>query len=469
MIGQTKYIYSGTMAGVDINTLTIEQYLALSREKQAPGVVKPEIGGNVNFEIKSQFMRELRKETFSKNKNEDAHDHVDRVLNIVSLFSTREVTQVALLLRVFPFTLTRTAKRWVYRLTPGTVNTWDLFERAFIQRMTPTQALTTMQTMVDHSQKWHDRTSSRIIDSNSNTDGLAAIVRKLDNLGRDMKKLKENVHAIQVEEAKYGEFRHPAPFNGCNEAKYRVGPPGYYTRIDNRPPYGEKRPSLEELMNKHQEESIRRSAEMNEWIKKLQESVEINTRNQSVSLKNLETQIKQLTQELHSRATDETPSSSTRQCKVVNVDHETPSELNNLHGVYFLPNSEEGTTEDRQEQQVKNVKAEEYIPIKHLCKPIVQTYNGKVRMWPTRDPDKSICGGGVEIYKRTRVENLRIWDKVIQNEALNLDKDPMERSFDDYKWVFDLEIEQLADEYELGIGKKGHILEMIRKIVRMSK
>ncbi|GJU45456.1 hypothetical protein Tco_1202722 [Tanacetum coccineum] len=46
-------------------------------------------------------------------------------------------------------------------------------------------------------------------------------------------------------------------------------------------------------------------------------------------------------------------------------------------------------------------------------------------------------------------------------EALDRDKDPMERSFDDYKWVFDLEIEQLADEYEFGIRKKGHILDMI--------
>ncbi|GKE89345.1 hypothetical protein Tco_1566820, partial [Tanacetum coccineum] len=45
--------------------------------------------------------------------------------------------------------------------------------------------------------------------------------------------------------------------------------------------------------------------------------------------------------------------------------------------------------------------------------------------------------------------------------ALDPDKDLMEESFDDYKWVFDLEIEQLADEYELGIGNKGHILEMI--------
>ncbi|GJZ91935.1 putative reverse transcriptase domain-containing protein [Tanacetum coccineum] len=40
--------------------------------------------------------------------------------------------------------------------------------------------------------------STLSLSSNSNTDGLAAIVSKLDNLGRDMKKLKENVHAIQV-------------------------------------------------------------------------------------------------------------------------------------------------------------------------------------------------------------------------------------------------------------------------------
>nr|GFC54030.1 hypothetical protein [Tanacetum cinerariifolium] len=36
------------------------------------------------------------------------------------------------------------------------------------------------------------------LSSSSNTDGLAAIVSKLDNLGCDMKKLKENVYAIQV-------------------------------------------------------------------------------------------------------------------------------------------------------------------------------------------------------------------------------------------------------------------------------
>ncbi|GKA60954.1 hypothetical protein Tco_0760361 [Tanacetum coccineum] len=71
-----------------------------------------------------------------------------------------------------------------------------------------------------------------------------------------------NEEVKSIKEAKYGKFRQPSPF--INGAKYRIGPPGYYTRIDNRPPFGEKRPSLEELMNKHLEESTYRKAKMEE-------------------------------------------------------------------------------------------------------------------------------------------------------------------------------------------------------------
>nr|GEY01983.1 hypothetical protein [Tanacetum cinerariifolium] len=57
----------------------MEWYLELTRGNQASGLVKPEIEGNVNYEIKSQFMRELREDTFFENKNDDAHEHVERV------------------------------------------------------------------------------------------------------------------------------------------------------------------------------------------------------------------------------------------------------------------------------------------------------------------------------------------------------------------------------------------------------
>ncbi|GJS57931.1 hypothetical protein Tco_0652715 [Tanacetum coccineum] len=125
------------MAEGEIDNLTMEQYLALTRGNQAPGVVKPEIGGNVNFEIKVQVPARKRGDTFSREQNDDAHEHVERVLDIVSLFNIPGVSHDAVMLRVFPITLTGAAKRWVDRLPPGTVDSWDLLKKAFIQRYCP--------------------------------------------------------------------------------------------------------------------------------------------------------------------------------------------------------------------------------------------------------------------------------------------------------------------------------------------
>ncbi|GJR28072.1 reverse transcriptase domain-containing protein [Tanacetum coccineum] len=383
-------------------------------------------------------MRELREDTFFGNKNGDSPKHVERILDIVSLFNILGVSHDAVILRVFPITLTGAAKRWVDRLSPGTVDSWYLLKKAFIQRycppsktakkleeirnfkqegdetlyqawewyndlsyrcpthdinshqkvnifynglgtmnrqlldsqgsipgMTPAQALTVIQTMADHSQKWHDGSSSRNIDSSSNSKGIAAIVNTLYSLGRDMKKLKENVYAIQVgcqtyegahldkeyplkeeiksfEEVKYGEFEPSSPFS--NGAKYHVAPPRYYTRIDNRPSFREKRPILEELMNKHLEESTRRRAEMEECVKKLQENEKINTQNQSAFLKNLETQIEQLTKEFHAKTASEVNNSSFDQCKAVYTDKEAPlnNEINKPHEVSFVQEEDLG-------------------------------------------------------------------------------------------------------------------------------
>ncbi|GKE26432.1 hypothetical protein Tco_1441816, partial [Tanacetum coccineum] len=69
--------------------------------------------------------------------------------------------------------------------------------------------------------------------------------------------------------------------------------------------------------------------------------------------------------------------------------------------------------------------------------------------------------GHTNVNESVKKALLKSWVIDCFEEELDPDKNPRERSFDDYKWVFDLEIKQLADEYELGIGKKSHILEMI--------
>ncbi|GJY93680.1 hypothetical protein Tco_0509462 [Tanacetum coccineum] len=220
------------MAEGEIDNLTMEQYLALTRGNQAPSVVKPEIGGNVNFEIKSQFMRELREDTFSENKNNDAHEHVTRVLGPSSAI------QHSWSIPMMPSCCAKQLEETRNFKQEGDETLYQAWERYNdLLYKCPTHDINSHQkTMADHSQKWHDGTSNRNIESSSNFEGVAAIVSKLDNLGRDMKKLKKNVHVIQVgcqncggahldkdcplneevksiEEAKYGEFRRPSPFS----------------------------------------------------------------------------------------------------------------------------------------------------------------------------------------------------------------------------------------------------------------
>ncbi|GJS68391.1 hypothetical protein Tco_0682956 [Tanacetum coccineum] len=81
-------------------------------------------------------MRELREDTFFGNKNGLLRT-IDRVFSIVGLFNIPGVSKDAIMLRVFPSTLTGSAKRWVDRLALGTINTWDLLKKSFIQRYCP--------------------------------------------------------------------------------------------------------------------------------------------------------------------------------------------------------------------------------------------------------------------------------------------------------------------------------------------
>nr|GEX91666.1 hypothetical protein [Tanacetum cinerariifolium] len=90
---------------VDISALTIEWYLALIQNNNRLGVVKPKLGDDVEFEINSNFMRELRRKLFAGIDDEDAYEHVRRVLEIVDLFHFPGVTHDAVMLRVFPITL----------------------------------------------------------------------------------------------------------------------------------------------------------------------------------------------------------------------------------------------------------------------------------------------------------------------------------------------------------------------------
>ncbi|GJR92982.1 hypothetical protein Tco_0265156 [Tanacetum coccineum] len=151
----------------EIDNLTVEQYLALTRGNQAPGVAKPEIRGNVNLEIKSQFMRELREDTFFENKNEDIHEHVEYCPPSRTAKQLKEIHKFKQegdktlyqawerynnLLYKFPtHDVNNHQKINIFDKGLGALNRQLLNLQGPIPGMTHVQALTVIQTMADHS------------------------------------------------------------------------------------------------------------------------------------------------------------------------------------------------------------------------------------------------------------------------------------------------------------------------------
>nr|GEZ16400.1 hypothetical protein [Tanacetum cinerariifolium] len=81
------------MCDVDINMLTMEQYLALNRGNYALSVVNLRLGTII-----------------------------------------LGVSHDVIMLRIFSITLTGAARRWINKITSRIINTWDLLKKAFIQR-----------------------------------------------------------------------------------------------------------------------------------------------------------------------------------------------------------------------------------------------------------------------------------------------------------------------------------------------
>ncbi|GJW03176.1 hypothetical protein Tco_1562032 [Tanacetum coccineum] len=129
---------------------------------------------------------ELRRKLFKGTDDEDAHEHVRRVLEIAYLFHFLDVTHDAVMLRVCPHHDLNIQQRVRIFYTGLYIPTRIMLEsKGNIPLMTPTQALKSIQVMADHSRNWYDEATTRERINGSSYDV-------------DIKKLDENVHVFQV-------------------------------------------------------------------------------------------------------------------------------------------------------------------------------------------------------------------------------------------------------------------------------
>ncbi|GKB26823.1 hypothetical protein Tco_0866224 [Tanacetum coccineum] len=137
---------------------TMEEYMMKTREYYGSGIARPKIDDKAHFELKGQFLKELRDNTFSGLDNEDANEHIDKVLEIVDLIHIPEVTQDQIMLRVFPMSLTGAASRWLRNEPSGSIITWEILKNKFLSKYCPPARTAKKMKEINNFQQEYDKT-----------------------------------------------------------------------------------------------------------------------------------------------------------------------------------------------------------------------------------------------------------------------------------------------------------------------
>ncbi|GKC53397.1 hypothetical protein Tco_1076142, partial [Tanacetum coccineum] len=98
---------------------TIEQYISKNEDKD-------------NFELKGQFLKELRTNIFNGLDHEGANEHIDKVLEIVNLFHIPNITIDQVMLRAFPMSLTGAASHWLRNEPTSSITTWNEMQEVIL-------------------------------------------------------------------------------------------------------------------------------------------------------------------------------------------------------------------------------------------------------------------------------------------------------------------------------------------------
>nr|GEV05724.1 hypothetical protein [Tanacetum cinerariifolium] len=220
---------------IETMTKTTEQYMSKTRGDYGSVVTRPSIIQDTHFELKGQFLKELRDNTFSGSEHEYENEHIEKALEMLTYFTSQKILKTKFLNKYCP--PSRTAKKMEqinnFQQEPdeSLFRAWERFKelpmkcpqhyltdmqevilfynglgaptqqimdlKGAIPSKTATDAKIAIQEMVEYSQKWHNGTSSKAR-STKTFDGLAVIQAQLNNLGREIKKVNEKVYATQV-------------------------------------------------------------------------------------------------------------------------------------------------------------------------------------------------------------------------------------------------------------------------------
>jgi hypothetical protein len=110
-----------------------------------------------SFELKPALINMMQQSPFCGKASEDANTHLQHFLEFYSTFTIRRVTQDAVCLRLFPFSLLGKVKQWFYS-NKEAVSTWDKCSNAFLAKFFPLGKTNALRNKISGFQQLTDET-----------------------------------------------------------------------------------------------------------------------------------------------------------------------------------------------------------------------------------------------------------------------------------------------------------------------
>ncbi|KAI3725736.1 hypothetical protein L1987_65528 [Smallanthus sonchifolius] len=120
-----------------VENRTIAEFARLSLDALGSSITRPTVDAN-NFEIKSHVIHMIQSScTFNGLSDEDPHAHIANFLEICDTFKLNGLSNDAIRLRMFPFSLSERARAWLNSLPTGSITTWDDLAQKFLSKYFP--------------------------------------------------------------------------------------------------------------------------------------------------------------------------------------------------------------------------------------------------------------------------------------------------------------------------------------------
>ena len=117
-------------------TRPLKDFAVPSQDEPHNSIAAPAINRN-DFELKPSLLQAVQQNQFSGSPTDDPNLHLSIFVQYADTVKVNGVSQEAIRLRLFPFSLRDRARAWLQSLPSNSVTTWDELKRVFLTRYFP--------------------------------------------------------------------------------------------------------------------------------------------------------------------------------------------------------------------------------------------------------------------------------------------------------------------------------------------